>query len=171
MIFIGIPRSVFRSFAPPQRLQNYCANGVLTVRTGIGGTGVVGILRGRREGNRTLGFRAELDALPMIGRANTDYKSTRDGVFHGCGHDGHAATLLGAARHLATNNDFAGTIYFIFQPAEETLRGGVAMMADGLFDIAPVEEIYALHNNPGLAVGNVEVQGRRHIVRRRSASY
>jgi hippurate hydrolase len=130
----------------------------IEVRTGVGGTGVVGTLRGRQPGNRAIGFRADMDALPMTGRADVPYRSTRPDVFHGCGHDGHTATLLGAAKYLSEHPEFAGTVYFIFQPAEETLRGGQAMIADGLFTHAPVNEIYGLHNNPLVTPGKIGVR-------------
>ncbi len=152
------PEIGFQEFRTAGKVAELLRELGLKVRTGIGGTGVVGIIEGRRQGNRSVGLRAELDALPMGGRAHTDYESVRNDAFHGCGHDGHAATLLGAAKYLASNSDFAGTAYFIFQPAEETLRGGLAMMADGLFEIAPAEEIYALHNIPGLTAGHVGVR-------------
>lgn len=126
--------------------------------TGVGGTGIIGALRGRRPGSGAIGFRADMDALPMTGRADVPYRSTRPEAFHGCGHDGHTATLLGAAKYLSEHPDFAGTAYFIFQPAEETLRGGSAMIADGLFTRAPVSELYGLHNNPLMAPGKIGVR-------------
>lgn len=130
----------------------------IETRTGVGGTGVIGTLRGNRPGNKAIGFRADMDALPMEGRADVSYRSTRPDAFHGCGHDGHTVTLLGAAKYLAEHPDFAGTIHFIFQPAEETLRGGTAMIADGLFTHAPVSEVYGLHNNPSMAPGKIGVR-------------
>lgn len=131
----------------------------LEVATGIGGTGVVGTLRGsgataERPG-RTIGFRAELDALPMQEKAAVAYRSQTDGRFHGCGHDGHTVTALTAAAYLASTRDFAGSVRFIFQPAEELLTGARAMLADGLFERFPCDEIYALHNLPGLPEGSV----------------
>ena len=130
----------------------------IEVRTGMGGTGVIGALRGRSPGAGAIGFRADMDALPMTERAEVPYRSTRPGAFHGCGHDGHTATLLGAAKYLSEHPDFAGTIYFIFQPAEETLRGGPAMIDAGLFTHAPVSEVYALHNNPTLTPGKIGIR-------------
>jgi hippurate hydrolase len=130
----------------------------LDVRTGVGGTGVLGTLRGSHPGTGAIGFRADMDALPMAELANVTYRSTRPDVFHGCGHDGHTATLLGAAKYLSEHPDFAGTVYFIFQPAEETLRGGAAMISDGLFTYAPVQEVYGLHNNPTMTPGKVGVR-------------
>ncbi|WP_127752658.1 amidohydrolase [Devosia sp. 1566] len=124
--------------------------------TGVGGTGVVGVLRGRREGP-TIGLRADMDALPMQSRLNVPWASTVNGVFHGCGHDGHTTSLLMAAHCLASNVDLAGTVVFIFQPAEEALGGARAMLADGLFDRFPCDEIYGWHNWPDLKLGSLAV--------------
>lgn len=119
----------------------------VTVTRGIGGTGVVGVLDGIRPG-RTIGLRADMDALPMEEQTNLPFASHNPGVFHGCGHDGHTTMLLGAARYLAENRDFSGRAVFIFQPAEEGLGGARAMLADGLFDRFPCDELYGLHNSP-----------------------
>ncbi|MCD0498756.1 M20 family metallopeptidase [Achromobacter sp. MY14] len=130
----------------------------LDVHGGIGGTGVVAVLQGERPGKRRIGLRADMDALPMQEKTTLPYRSTHEGTFHGCGHDGHTATLLAVAQHLSQNRDFAGTLNFIFQPAEETLAGGVAMIQDGLFTRFPCDEIYGLHNNPMLGKGRVAVR-------------
>jgi len=130
----------------------------IEVHRGIGKTGLVGVLRGQKPGSRTLGLRADMDALPMQEHTSLPYRSTHDGRFHGCGHDGHTATLLAAAEYLAQHNDFAGTVHFIFQPAEETLSGASAMIEDGLFQRFPCDEIYGLHNNPMLGAGRVGVR-------------
>ncbi|GGK26154.1 M20 aminoacylase family protein [Salinarimonas ramus] len=127
------------------------------VHEGIGGTGVVGVVRGDREGVRTIGLRADMDALPMEEATNLPYRSTKPGLFHGCGHDGHTTMLLGAARHLAQTRDFAGSVVLIFQPAEEGLGGARAMIADGLFERFPCDEVYALHNAPDLPMGAVGI--------------
>lgn len=131
------------------------------VETGIGGTGVVGTLHGARATSaapgRCIAFRAELDALPMEEKAGVPYASTVANRFHGCGHDGHMATALTAAAYLAEHPDFDGTVRFIFQPAEELLTGARAMLADGLFERFPCDEIYALHNSPDLPAGQVGV--------------
>lgn len=121
--------------------------GVDEVHTGIGKTGVVGVLNGKKEG-RTIGLRADMDALPMDELTNLPYASKKPGSFHGCGHDGHTTMLLGAARHLAETRNFAGRAVFIFQPAEEGLGGARAMLADGLFEKFPCDEVYGMHNNP-----------------------
>jgi hippurate hydrolase len=129
----------------------------IEVHRGIGGTGVVGVLKGRRPGRR-IGLRADMDALPMEEETNLPWRSTTPGVFHGCGHDGHTTMLLGAARYLAETRDFAGTAVFIFQPAEEGLGGARAMLADGLFNRFPCDEIYGMHNSPYHAHGEVGVK-------------
>jgi hippurate hydrolase len=127
------------------------------VATGVGGSGVVGTLRGAAGPGRRIAFRAELDALPMEERTALSYRSQTPGRFHGCGHDGHAVTALTAAAWLAAHRDFAGEARFVFQPAEELLAGARAMLADGLFERFPCDEIYALHNMPGLPAGHVAV--------------
>lgn len=126
------------------------------VVTEVGGTGVVASLSGTGAG-RCIAFRAELDALPMTERSGLDYASKDPERFHGCGHDGHSVTALTAAAYLARHRDFAGTVRFIFQPAEELLTGARAMIEGGLFDRFPCDEIYALHNSPDLPAGQVGV--------------
>jgi hippurate hydrolase len=122
------------------------------VAEGVGGTGVVGTLK-RGAGNRSVGLRADMDALRITEQGTPGYKSTNPGVMHACGHDGHTAMLLGAARRLAEEGGFDGTVRFIFQPAEEWGRGALAMLDDGLMTRFPFDEVYGLHNLPGLAVG------------------
>lgn len=132
-----------------------------SVATGIGGTGVVGTLHSQDASpeapGRCIAFRAELDALPMQEKARVGYASEIPARFHGCGHDGHMVTALTAAAYLAAHRDFDGTVRFIFQPAEELLTGARAMIADGLFERFPCEEVYALHNSPDLPAGQVGV--------------
>jgi amidohydrolase len=124
------------------------------VVTGIGRTGVVGVIRGGRGGStRAIGLRADIDALPIEEANDLAYKSTVPGRMHACGHDGHTAMLLGAARYLAETRNFAGTAVVIFQPAEEGGGGGRSMVQDGLMDRFRVEEVYGMHNFPGLPVG------------------
>ncbi len=124
------------------------------VVTGIGRTGVVGVIRGARPGGtRAIGLRADMDALPIEEANDVPYKSTVPGKMHACGHDGHTAMLLGAARYLAETRNFAGTAVVIFQPAEEGGGGGRCMVQDGLMERFNVEEVYGMHNFPGLAVG------------------
>jgi amidohydrolase len=124
----------------------------LDVHRGLGGTGVVGTLRAG-AGNGRIGLRADMDALPIEERNDVAYRSRHPGRMHACGHDGHTAMLLGAARHLASTRNFDGTVHFIFQPAEEGLGGAKAMIADGLFEKFPVDAIYGLHNAPRRALG------------------
>jgi amidohydrolase len=125
------------------------------VVTGIGRTGVVGVIRGGKgvEGSRVIGLRADMDALPIEEANDFPYKSTVPGKMHACGHDGHTAMLLGAAQYLAETRNFAGTAVVIFQPAEEGGAGGKAMVQDGLMDRFRIEEVYGMHNYPGLPVG------------------
>jgi amidohydrolase len=130
----------------------------LDVHEGIGRTGVVGVLHGRASSNRKIGLRADMDALAMPETNGFGHRSTREGVMHACGHDGHATMLLGAAQHLAQTRDFAGTVHFIFQPAEEGLTGALAMVEDGLFRRFPCDAVYGLHNLPQLPLGVAAVR-------------
>jgi len=130
----------------------------IAVTSGLAGTGVVGTLLGRRGPSaRAVGLRADMDALPLQELADRPHRSTVSGRMHACGHDGHVATLLGAARYLAQTRDFAGTVHFVFQPAEESAAGGLRLVEAGLFERFPMEAIYGLHNWPGLPVGSVAV--------------
>jgi len=128
----------------------------IKVHRGLGGTGVVGTLQ---VGNstRTIGLRADMDALAMPEMADRPYKSKFAGKMHACGHDGHTTMLLGAARHLAATRDFSGTVHFIFQPAEEGRGGARKMVEEGLFELFPCDAVYGLHNMPGLAVDEIAV--------------
>ena len=126
------------------------------VVTGIGRTGVVGVIRGRKQGasgDRVIGLRADMDALPIAEQTNLPYRSTVPGKMHACGHDGHTSMLLGAAKYLAATRDFAGTAVVIFQPAEEGGGGGREMVRDGVMERFAIEEVYGMHNAPGLPVG------------------
>ncbi len=125
----------------------------LEVTTGVGRSGVVATLR-RGSGPRAIGLRADMDALPIVERNDFDHRSRVHGKFHGCGHDGHSAMLLGAAQRLAGDVSFDGTVHFLFQPDEENGRGARAMIDDGLFERFPMDEIYGLHNLPGLPLGH-----------------
>ncbi|MET3790939.1 M20 aminoacylase family protein [Aquamicrobium terrae] len=124
------------------------------VVTGIGRTGVVGLIRGKLGQGRTIGLRADMDALPIGEITGKPYASTRTGKMHACGHDGHTAMLLGAASYLAETRNFAGTVAVIFQPAEEGGGGGREMVKDGLMDRFGIENVFGMHNLPGLPVGN-----------------
>jgi len=124
---------------------------------GIGRTGVVGRLRAGTS-VRSIGLRADMDALPIQEATNLPYRSRHDGRMHACGHDGHTTMLLGAARYLAEARNLDGTVHFIFQPAEEGLGGGDAMVKDGLFERFPCDAIFGMHNRPGLAVGKFQIR-------------
>jgi len=128
----------------------------LDVHRGLGRTGVVGTLK-NGSSERAIGLRADMDCLVMDELNTFDHKSTVDGCMHACGHDGHTAMLLGAARYLAETKAFDGTVHFIFQPAEEGLGGGREMVEDGLFDLFPVDGVYGMHNMPGYPVGQFAI--------------
>jgi amidohydrolase len=129
----------------------------IEVHRGVGKTGVVGVLR---EGNgpATIGLRADMDALPILEANDMAYKSTKPGVMHACGHDGHTTMLLGAARYLAETRNFNGTVNFIFQPAEEGRGGAEAMLRDALFDRFPCDAVFGMHNMPGMKVGTFAIR-------------
>jgi len=133
------------------------AFGVDEVHTGIGNTGVVGLVHGKGRGNRRIGLRADMDALPIHENTGLSYQSTQSGKMHACGHDGHTTMLLGAAKHLAETRDFDGSVALIFQPAEEGLGGALAMMEQGLFQKFPCDEIYGMHNAPNGRPGRFEI--------------
>ena len=126
-------------------------------QTGLAGTGVVATIEGTIPGDRIIGFRAELDALPMSEQNRFAHASKHPGAMHACGHDGHCSILLGLAEHLVNRRDFAGKVRLIFQPAEEGLAGGRKMVEDGLFEQFPVDEIYSIHNWPDLDKSTVGV--------------
>src|SRR6478672_11111637 len=127
------------------------------VATGLGKTGVVGVIKGRKPAGKgdikVIGLRADMDALPIVEETNLPYASKTPGKMDACGHDGHTAMLLGAARYLAETRNFAGNAVVIFQPAEEGGAGAVAMIKDGLMDRFGIEQVFGMHNYPGLAVG------------------
>lgn len=125
------------------------------VVTGIGQTGVVGVIRGQKsQSGKVIGLRSDMDALPIQEARDIPHKSTVPGKMHACGHDGHTAMLLGAAQHLAANRNFDGTVIVIFQPAEEGGAGGKAMVDDGMMERFGIQEVYGMHNVPGLPVGS-----------------
>ncbi|MCW3475060.1 M20 aminoacylase family protein [Limobrevibacterium gyesilva] len=128
----------------------------IEVHRGVGVTGVVGVLR-KGSGKTAIGLRADMDCLPMDEQTNLPYRSQSPGRMHACGHDGHTTMLLGAARYLATSGDFDGTVNFIFQPGEEGIGGALAMLKDGLFERFPCDAIFAMHNRPGMEVGEFAI--------------
>jgi amidohydrolase len=134
------------------------ACGVDEIHEGIGKTGVVGVIRGKSTASgRMIGLRADMDALPMREDNDFGWRSAKDGLMHGCGHDGHTTMLVGAARYLAETRDFDGTAVLIFQPGEEGFAGARVMIEDGLFDRFPVNAVYAMHNWPAMPAGTVGI--------------
>jgi len=133
-----------------ERLRQF---GVDEIITGLARTGVVGVIRGRSASDRAIGLRADMDALPIHEETGLPYASENPGVMHACGHDGHTAMLLGAARYLAETRNFDGTVYVIFQPAEENLGGGEIMVKEGLFNRCPMQMVFGMHNWPILPEG------------------
>jgi len=133
--------------------------GVDEVHRGLGRTGLVAVVRGRRDTRgRRVGLRADMDALPIQEENPVPWRSQRDGMMHACGHDGHTTMLLGAARHLAATREFDGVAHLIFQPGEEGFGGAQAMIDDGLFERFPCDAVYAMHNWPGLPAGKIAVR-------------
>ena len=153
------PELGFEEHYTAQRVvESLKACGVDSVHTGIGKTGVVATIRGRSDTQgRLIGLRADMDALPMTEQNDFAWRSTRAGLMHGCGHDGHTAMLVGAARYLAETRQFDGTAVLIFQPGEEGFAGAKAMVEDGLFDRFPVDSVFAMHNWPQMRPGTVGV--------------
>ncbi|HZP86053.1 MAG TPA: M20 aminoacylase family protein [Burkholderiales bacterium] len=155
------PEIGFAETRTSEMVASLLASFGIEVHRGIGRTGVVGVLRnGRRasEVGRRIGLRADMDALP-IAEANTfPHRSRNEGRMHACGHDGHTAILLGAAKYLAQTRNFEGTVNFIFQPAEEGLGGALAMLDDGLFERFPCDAVFGMHNRPKLALGRFAVR-------------
>ena len=135
------------------------AAGCDEVATGIGRTGVVGVIRGRDTGSgKVIGLRADMDALPILEATGLPHASRTPGAMHACGHDGHTAMLLGAAQYLAETRNFDGIAVVIFQPAEEGGGGGREMVEDGLMERFGIQEVYGLHNMPGLPVGDFAIR-------------
>src|ERR1700759_124418 len=132
------------------------------VATGLGKTGVVGVIKGKKPAGKgevkVIGLRADMDALPIEEETNLPYASKNPGLMHACGHDGHTAMLLGAARYLAETRNFAGSAVVIFQPAEEGGAGAAAMIEDGLMDRFAIDQVYGMHNSPGMPLGTFGVR-------------
>ena len=151
------PETAFEEVRTADLVAAQLENFGIAVHRGLAGTGVVGSLSVGRS-NRAIGLRADLDALDIHEENDFPHASTHPGKMHACGHDGHTAMLLGAARYLAETRRFDGTVRFIFQPAEENVAGGKVMIDDGLFELFPVEAVYGMHNQPGLPVGQFGVR-------------
>ncbi len=149
------PELGFKEFKTSSFIVDKLKSFGIEVHQGLGGTGVVGTLK--NGSGPTIGIRADIDALPIKEQNDIEHKSTHENCMHACGHDGHTSVLLGTAKHLSQHKNFSGTIYFIFQPAEEVLGGAKAMIDDGLFDKFPMDAVYGLHNWPGLPVGEIAV--------------
>ena len=133
-----------------QKLNEF---GVDEIITGIARTGVIGVIRGRGDSMRAIGLRADMDALPILEDSGVPYASRNEGIMHACGHDGHTTMLLGAAKYLAETRNFDGTVYLIFQPAEENYAGGEIMVKEGLFERCPMEMVFGMHNWPPMPAG------------------
>jgi len=127
----------------------------IEIHRGLAETGIVGVIHGKGGGNRAIGLRADMDALDILEANTFDHRSQHDGKMHACGHDGHSTMLLGAAKHLAETRNFSGTLYVVFQPAEENEGGAGVMVEEGMFDQFPMDAIYGMHNRPGLPVGKM----------------
>ena len=151
------PEIAFQEHRTSERVAGLLAGFGIDVHRGLAGTGVVGSLR-RGGGPRSIALRADLDGLPMQEIGEPPYRSQVPGAMHACGHDGHMAMLLGAARELAERGRFDGTVYFVFQPAEENEGGGRVMVEQGLFDRFPADAVFGLHNWPGLDAGRFAVR-------------
>lgn len=153
--FHARPELGYQEYQTSQRVATLLREFGLQVHTGLAGTGVVGTLE--NGPGPAIAFRADMDALPITELGEEPWRSSQPGVMHACGHDGHTAMLLAAAKHLSATRRFSGTLRFVFQPAEENLGGARKMVDDGLFTLFPVDAIYGLHNWPGLPVGHVAV--------------
>jgi hippurate hydrolase len=146
------PELAFKETRTSALVADYLKQWGYDVTTGVGGSGVVGTLK-RGNSNKTIGIRADMDALPINEATGLDYASRNSGVMHACGHDGHTTVLLAAARYLAQSGRFSGTVHLIFQPAEEIGAGARRMIEDGLFERFPCDAVYGLHNWPGVPAG------------------
>lgn len=151
------PETAFEEFRTSKIVAERLIQWGLEVHTGIAGTGIVAQLKGKKGAGLSIGLRADMDALHVEEKNDFAHISKHKGKMHACGHDGHTTILLGAAKALAANPDFYGTLNFIFQPAEENEGGARAMIEDGLFERFPMDAVYALHNWPGLAAGKAAV--------------
>lgn len=147
------PELGYEEFKTADKIAQLLESWSIPLHRGLGGTGVVGILEGSKGPGSRIGLRADMDALPMPESNTFPHKSRHENIMHACGHDGHVTMLLAAAKYLATHNEFAGTVYFIFQPAEEGLGGAKAMIEDGLFERFPMDAVFGMHNWPNMPAG------------------
>jgi amidohydrolase len=152
------PETAFEEHRTSETVAGLLAGFGIVVDRGLAGTGVVGTVEGRLPGSRAIMLRADMDALHIHEKNSFAHASQTGGKMHACGHDGHTAMLLGAARYLAETRNFAGTVHFVFQPAEESEGGGRRMVEDGLFIKFPVDSVFGMHNWPGLAAGEFAVR-------------
>tara|TARA_Y100000590_G_scaffold130957_1_gene149567 strand:+ start:2737 stop:3915 length:1179 start_codon:yes stop_codon:yes gene_type:complete len=153
-----IPEIGLEEYETSKYIRNKLKDFNISFKDGYSKTGLVAWVKGNKgNSSRAIGLRADFDALPMPEKNDFDHKSINEGMMHACGHDGHTSMLLGAAKYLSENNDFDGTVYFIFQPGEEGFAGGKKMIEDGLFKDFEMDEIYALHNWPELPLGSIGV--------------
>ncbi|HKF72922.1 MAG TPA: amidohydrolase, partial [Stellaceae bacterium] len=152
------PETAFEEKRTSDLVARHLTEFGIEIHRGLAGTGVVGTLKGSRSGARAIAIRADMDALNVTEKNGFHHCSTHAGKMHACGHDGHTTMLLGAARYLAETRNFAGTVHFIFQPAEENEGGGRVMVEQGLFEKFPVEAVYGMHNWPGLPIGQFAVR-------------
>jgi amidohydrolase len=152
------PETAFEEKRTAQIVAEKLQGWGIEVHRGLAKTGVVGTLKGKRPGQKTIGLRADMDALHLQEKNDFDYASVNANKMHACGHDGHTTMLLGAAKHLAATPDFAGTVHFIFQPAEEGLGGARVMIEEGLFDRFNCDAVYGMHNMPGIPTGRFAIR-------------
>ena len=153
-----IPEIGLEEYQTSKYIKSKLSEFNIDFKDGYANTGIVAYIKGSKgNSDKSIGLRADFDALPMPEKNNFDHKSTNEGMMHACGHDGHTSMLLGAAKYLSENNDFDGNVYFIFQPGEEGFAGGQKMIQDGMFDDFKIDEVYALHNWPELPIGTIGV--------------
>ena len=152
------PETAFEETRTAQIVADKLTSWGIEIHRGLATTGVVGTLKGKRPGQKTIGLRADMDALHLQEKNEFDYASSIPNKMHACGHDGHTTMLLGAAKHLAAEPDFAGTVHFIFQPAEEGLGGARVMIEEGLFDRFNCDAVYGMHNMPGFEKGHFAIR-------------
>ena len=153
-----IPEIGLEEYETSQYIKSKLSEFKIEFKEGYANTGIVARIKGSQgNSDRSIGLRADFDALPMPEKNDFEHKSTKEGMMHACGHDGHTSMLLGAAKYLSENNDFDGNVYLIFQPGEEGFAGGEKMIQDGMFNDFKIDEVYALHNWPELPLGSIGV--------------